>query len=57
MMMGTAGVSSAAGVATTTTGKGHLIDACFGSISEIFDGDPLHKARGCRAQAWQEIGP
>ncbi len=46
--------------------KEHLIDACFGSISEIFDGDPPHEARGCFAQAWsiaevlrawQEIGP
>jgi len=46
--------------------KDHLIDACFGSISEIFDGDPPHEARGCFAQAWsvaevlrawQEIGP
>lgn len=27
-------------------------DACLGSISEIFDGDPPHKPRGCPAQAW-----
>lgn len=27
-------------------------DACIGSISEIFDGDPPHKPRGCIAQAW-----
>jgi predicted glycogen debranching enzyme len=27
-------------------------DACLGSISEIFDGDAPHKARGCVAQAW-----
>jgi len=30
----------------------HLRDACVGSISEIFDGDPPHAARGCFAQAW-----
>ncbi len=29
-----------------------LNDACMGSISEIFDGDPPHKARGAIAQAW-----
>jgi predicted glycogen debranching enzyme len=27
-------------------------DACLGSISEIFDGDPPHKPKGCIAQAW-----
>ncbi|MBN2270391.1 MAG: glycogen debranching enzyme family protein [Sedimentisphaerales bacterium] len=27
-------------------------DACLGSISEIFDGEPPHRARGCIAQAW-----
>ena len=27
-------------------------DACLGSISEIFDGDPPHRPRGCVAQAW-----
>jgi len=32
--------------------KEHLSDACQGSISEIFDGDPPHKPRGCFAQAW-----
>jgi glycogen debranching enzyme len=26
--------------------------ACLGSISEIFDGDPPYKPRGCSAQAW-----
>ena len=45
--------------------KAHLTDAGFGSISEIFDGDPPHAPRGCFAQAWsvaeilrawQEIG-
>jgi predicted glycogen debranching enzyme len=30
----------------------HLQDACVGSVSEIFDGDPPHVARGCVAQAW-----
>jgi glycogen debranching enzyme len=27
-------------------------DACFGSISEVFDGDPPHRPGGCPAQAW-----
>ncbi|MFH1614019.1 MAG: amylo-alpha-1,6-glucosidase [Planctomycetota bacterium] len=27
-------------------------DACLGSVSEIFDGDPPHEPRGCFAQAW-----
>lgn len=30
----------------------HLNDACIGSISEIFDGDPPMTPRGCFAQAW-----
>ena len=30
----------------------HLNSACLGSVSEIFDGDPPHNARGCFAQAW-----
>lgn len=30
----------------------HLSDACLGSISEIFDGNPPHTPRGCFAQAW-----
>jgi predicted glycogen debranching enzyme len=30
----------------------HLHGACLGSISEIFDGDAPHRARGCFAQAW-----
>ncbi len=30
----------------------HLRDAGLGQISEIFDGDPPHKPRGCIAQAW-----
>ncbi|MBI3973152.1 MAG: hypothetical protein HY332_17900 [Chloroflexi bacterium] len=33
--------------------RAHLFDeAGVGSISEIFDGDPPHAARGCIAQAW-----
>jgi glycogen debranching enzyme len=27
-------------------------DGCLGQVSEIFDGDPPHKPRGCIAQAW-----
>jgi predicted glycogen debranching enzyme len=27
-------------------------EGCLGSVSEIFDGDPPHKPRGCIAQAW-----
>jgi predicted glycogen debranching enzyme len=30
----------------------HLLDACLGSISEIFDGAAPHAPRGCFAQAW-----
>jgi len=30
----------------------HLNSACLGSVSEIFDGDAPHVARGCFAQAW-----
>jgi predicted glycogen debranching enzyme len=30
----------------------HLSEAGVGSISEIFDADPPHTARGCIAQAW-----
>ena len=30
----------------------HLRDACLGSISEIFEGDPPHLPRGAVAQAW-----
>jgi predicted glycogen debranching enzyme len=30
----------------------HLHGACVGSLSEIFDGDAPHTARGCFAQAW-----
>lgn len=31
---------------------GHLRDAGLGQLSEIFDGDAPHEARGCIAQAW-----
>jgi predicted glycogen debranching enzyme len=30
----------------------HLNEACIGSVSEIFDGDPPFHPRGCVAQAW-----
>ncbi len=30
----------------------HVNAACLGSVSEIFDGDAPHTARGCFAQAW-----
>lgn len=30
----------------------HLNEACLGQVSEIFDGDAPHTARGCVAQAW-----
>ena len=30
----------------------HLLDAGLGQVSEIFDGDPPHRAAGCIAQAW-----
>jgi predicted glycogen debranching enzyme len=30
----------------------HVNGACIGTISEIFDGDAPHTARGCFAQAW-----
>jgi predicted glycogen debranching enzyme len=31
----------------------HLTDdGCIGQVSEIFDGDPPHKPKGCFAQAW-----
>ena len=32
--------------------SGHLTEAGLGHISEIFDGDPPHRPRGCFAQAW-----
>jgi glycogen debranching enzyme len=30
----------------------HLNEGCIGSVSEIFDAEPPHHARGCVAQAW-----
>ena len=30
----------------------HLTDACIGQLSEIFDAQEPHHARGCVAQAW-----
>jgi glycogen debranching enzyme len=30
----------------------HMNEACIGTVSEIFDGDAPHHARGCVAQAW-----
>ena len=32
--------------------KRHVDEVCVGSISEIFDGDAPHTARGCISQAW-----
>jgi predicted glycogen debranching enzyme len=32
--------------------EAHLSDAGLGFISELFDGDPPHRPRGCIAQAW-----
>jgi predicted glycogen debranching enzyme len=32
--------------------KAHLQERGLGSISEMFDGNPPHKARGCVARAW-----
>jgi predicted glycogen debranching enzyme len=30
----------------------HVDSACIGTVSEVFDGDAPHTARGCFAQAW-----
>jgi predicted glycogen debranching enzyme len=30
----------------------HLDEACLGTVSEIFEGNPPHRPRGCCAQAW-----
>jgi glycogen debranching enzyme len=30
----------------------HVESDCIGTVSEIFDGDAPHSARGCFAQAW-----
>ena len=32
--------------------RNHLREAGLGQVSEIFDGDPPHRPRGCIAQAW-----
>jgi predicted glycogen debranching enzyme len=32
--------------------RDHLSNAGLGQVSEIFDGDPPHRPRGCIAQAW-----
>ena len=32
--------------------RGHLGEACIGSISEIFDAEAPYSPRGCVAQAW-----
>ena len=35
----------------------HLDEACVGQVSEIFDGQNPHQARGCFAQAWSVAEP
>jgi predicted glycogen debranching enzyme len=35
----------------------HLDEACLGQVSEIFDGQRPHQARGCFAQAWSVAEP
>lgn len=35
----------------------HLNEACLSQVSEIFDGDAPHTARGCFAQAWSVAEP
>ena len=47
---GSAGRSQAAGLFSSI--REHIGSACVGSVSEIFDGDPPHAARGTVAQAW-----
>jgi predicted glycogen debranching enzyme len=37
--------------------EGHLHDACLGQVSEIFDAEAPHHARGCFAQAWSVAEP
>jgi predicted glycogen debranching enzyme len=37
--------------------EGHLHDACLGQVSEIFDAETPHYARGCFAQAWSVAEP
>jgi glycogen debranching enzyme len=31
---------------------GHLLEACVGQVSEVFDAQPPHRPGGCVAQAW-----
>jgi glycogen debranching enzyme len=35
----------------------HLKEACLGQVSEIFDAEAPHNARGCCAQAWSVAEP
>jgi predicted glycogen debranching enzyme len=35
----------------------HLKEACLGHVSEIFDAEAPHRARGCYAQAWSVAEP
>jgi len=35
----------------------HLTDVCLGQVSEIFDAEAPHRARGCYAQAWSVAEP
>jgi predicted glycogen debranching enzyme len=35
----------------------HLQEACLGQVSEVFDGSPPHRPRGCPAQAWSVAEP
>lgn len=35
----------------------HLKEGCLGQVSEIFDGEAPHTARGCYAQAWSVAEP
>ena len=35
----------------------HLKEACLGQVSEIFDAEAPHNARGCYAQAWSVAEP
>ena len=37
--------------------ESHMNAACLSQVSEIFDGDPPHTARGCCAQAWSVAEP
>jgi predicted glycogen debranching enzyme len=37
--------------------QGHLTEACLGQVSEIFDAEAPHHARGCCAQAWSIAEP